>query len=1417
MKRIFIFIFSLAFGANVLYAATASLESFDASEYPTIKFKLQIFDDSGQLVDAAYINNTSVKVYENGVEMKNVSINCPEKFVSDSISVLFVVDESGSMGWNAGDTGDKRIEIVSEALGIFFDNMDLTTSEAAIISFSDAISYKTSGFINNRTKLRKAANSFYPKGGTLYKPVFLDENIGAIKLLSERKTNNRKYIIFLSDGDYNDIPSPNSTEITESMKNATIKLFSILMGENARSETLLQEISDSTGGALYVYHYDNQETSIQDIFDEIFKKVAVREPCDIVYESGDPCDSIKQVRIEYDVGYISASATTTYTVPPDKIPRLELSDTYFEFFNESSATQTVTVSAKNAESNVNISIETRPDSAAGKFSVSPNGFSLNPGESEDFKIIYNSPDTEYSFAQIVISAGDGCPEYRVVCVGGELFRRKLDSTIKVERPNGGEIFSSCDVDTIIEWSGVSPEERVKIEHSSDGGVSWELIDDDATGLKYRWNFPRINSPNNLIRVSHRRDSVLDLQHDAKVNCAVFSPDNKRVLTGAENGAFVWDAETGAQIVELKECADLNVVFADYAKSGEIVAVADNGEVNVFDEYFKRVLNFNGGAGVSSADISPMPSGDEGGFLLAIASEKSDVLTLWNLNTGTLEDSIEHKGINGLRFVKFAPMLALSERDTLVTISVPPQNKDNFWEYYNKTHVQIFTANNLNYGSGAITIDYTEDGGEIIAGHFSGGTITVRDSDLGKAENITNASISDYSGEIADVSVLHSDGETPAPERIAAAGADTCYVIDFEGNLVSKLIEHTARINACSFAQHSEGLDYLTVVTASDDSLAKIWDVGGFNLQEDVSDEEFTIFIPDIGVADDFTFDLIECGAESSQIISEAVCNNSGYPATVSKVYVDPAGAGVFSYIGGPDAGDVLQPGECADIEILFTPNSTKPNSAELVIEFGEGATQEPCRQTIALFGECAEPQVISGASSSYVETTTICEVIDSVYVTNNGEVDITLVSISGSSTRTYYNLLSSAGSGITLAPGETVYFQYKFAPTTAGIFPMSLIVKFKDGSPADEEISAIGRGLNPAAQIEAPEQVDFGEIDCGASATEEIVLSNSKTDPCDTALVVTRIELENDDFLSYSLTDSNGDALNISENAPMAIDLGESDSFFAVFDCTVAGSRSATITIRSNTETPESGETKIVLTGICDCPEEDAILSAPILSAKNGDIVSIPITLTNEKALHLRKISRLTAELEFNASMLVPLNQSLTYTLKNSGGKVRIVFPIEYEITSSTPGSSVVIWEEQFRSTLGDAKTTELDLQKALTDGQDFGWVVVEDGLFTNLGICDDGESERYYFADTSEALIIAYPNPGSGLCAVAWEAKFEGDYNLEIRDVFGRKAANLFKGKRSPGEFDAFFDASNLTQGTYFIVLETPRGLHVEKFEAIK
>ena len=140
-----------------------------------------------------------------------------------------------------------------------------------------------------------------------------------------------------------------------------------------------------------------------------------------------------------------------------------------------------------------------------KFRLEPStGFKLKAGESVEVKICYNPTDSGYSYCRIIFD-NDLCP-VTLNAAGGYPGKSPSVRTLKLVHPNGAEVFVAGS-DTIITWEGVLPEEKVLIEYSTDGGISWINIEKQAKGLSYKWKVPNTPSNNCLARVTARANFI----------------------------------------------------------------------------------------------------------------------------------------------------------------------------------------------------------------------------------------------------------------------------------------------------------------------------------------------------------------------------------------------------------------------------------------------------------------------------------------------------------------------------------------------------------------------------------------------------------------------------------------------------------------------------------------------------------------------------------------------------------------------------------------------------------------------------------------------------------------------------------------------------------------------------------------------
>ena len=79
------------------------------------------------------------------------------------------------------------------------------------------------------------------------------------------------------------------------------------------------------------------------------------------------------------------------------------------------------------------------------------------------------------------------------------------------------------------------------------------------------------------------------------------------------------------------------------------------------------------------------------------------------------------------------------------------------------------------------------------------------------------------------------------------------------------------------------------------------------------------------------------------------------------------------------------------------------------------------------------------------------------------------------------------------------------------------------------------------------------------------------------------------------------------------------------------------------------------------------------------------------------------------------------------------------------------------------------------------------------------------------------YPNPFNPTTTITYDISKISHVTLTVYDVLGREVAVLFNGEKSPGEYKATFNGSDLPSGVYFYRLEAGRYISTKKLVLVK
>jgi uncharacterized protein (TIGR02145 family) len=462
---------------NQSIGQSLSLFDLDISNFPTIRAKFYAFDAEGNLI--RNLSPSDFEVKENGLQRAVTNVSCPAPKPPIAISSVLTIDISGSMG-------GERIENAKAASRAWVEGLPQGESECAITAYNER-NYLIQDFTTDKSKLFEGLEKLKTFGGTDFDMALINPMAGG--LLITQNARYKRVLVFITDGMPNRDPQTN--KIIQEAFSQNVVIYGVTL--NMPCPQNIKDIATQTGG-LWFESVTTVEQA-EDVYRLILQASQGAEPCEIEWESGKSCLTA-DINVELILNGISS--TSNYKSPDFTNVQLEFIPSRVNFFYpipDIKIDTTIIITAKNSDFIISNIVSDNP-----AFMISPTNIALNSGESQELTISYIPVDSGFVNAKFVIES-DYCT-FNYYVKGGWPGIQPMRRTLRLIEPSGGESFV-VGSDTVITWDGIPDYEPVKIEYSTDNGLSWIVIEENAKGLSYRWQVPKTPSNDCLARVTAR--------------------------------------------------------------------------------------------------------------------------------------------------------------------------------------------------------------------------------------------------------------------------------------------------------------------------------------------------------------------------------------------------------------------------------------------------------------------------------------------------------------------------------------------------------------------------------------------------------------------------------------------------------------------------------------------------------------------------------------------------------------------------------------------------------------------------------------------------------------------------------------------------------------------------------------------------
>ena len=1007
---------------NSAYSQSLNIYSVQSDKIPVISASLSIRNQNN--VQLSSIIPSDIRVVENGINRNVRLIECPSERIIERISSVLVMDISGSMA-----VGDPTNMALAKIAGKWWIQSQANDgSECAVTSF-DHNSYINQDFTNNKQKLIDAINNLSPSGGTDYNSGFISGIGAGLKIISRAK--HKRILIFLTDGQ----GGVDADAVLQAAQKEQVTVFCV--GVRFSLPDALKNIAEKTNGLWF----ENvlSETQLIDAYKYIYDIAVNNVPCRIEWDSDVSCTNERTAIVSYNA--LGVSDTIVYNIPDEYLPTITFSDLIVKFAttspgNTDSKSVEITAMSNNVEIN-NITVNNNV------FVINPSTpfpWKLQKGDTKSFAIQFTPQDSSLLFDQIIIQ-GNICKQSILYATGGFPGKRKKDIKITVKNPNGGERLIAGDT-TFLEWSGVMPDDTVRLDYSTDDGQTWLSVINRTSGFSYAWKVPPTPSTQCLLRAQlvniKSPDSVIVLiGHRNNVMEGCFSPDGVRAATvGLDSTLRIWDSFSGKQIVSSLPTRTMRRDFilpqtVAWSNSITHIAVGGNRGAVLFESdtytpirYFDdSPSSVNITSGVFTPDgLSYISTGMNNKIIISSVQQYGIYNEIPTSHTNTIHRltiADFKKGTNGKTFT----VLTASQDNSACNSEVSLVENDYSFNSSRQCY-PIFSGGD----SKVAYIQNPKNNGEQLVASINGRIIRYPDgATFTFPSNINDI---EYSPDANYVAVAFNSGE------IAILNASTMAI--------------ERRLDRIQATANSVRWDIFgsRIIATYTNGNALIWTLKDVVLQEDMSDNVWTIIVPQIT-----TSSAIDMGALYVGNVKDSVCLNvlcmtpiPQYIGVLDSVELRNDNENNFRLVSGIKGDFSESNPSCRSIEVQFRPQSSGIKNAFLRFYVASQFYDIPLtglgiNQRVQLNNTVIDFGAISvGTSKDSIITPSLTNI-------SSGPVEIFSTTIPDIG-KEYFSILGG-DTVITLSPQKFQTLNIRFTPEDIGRVSSRVRINF------------IGEGINP--------------------------------------------------------------------------------------------------------------------------------------------------------------------------------------------------------------------------------------------------------------------------------------------------------------------------------------------------------------------
>jgi len=444
-------------------------------DFPKISTEF-FFIDNNKIINQN-LSQSDFTIYENGTLKTISSFDCGENNLKFDISAILSIDISASMD-------ERKFQMISEASRKFFDLFP-TTSELALGTFNFQ-NLLNQDFTNNISRIQSNLIYLDGRGSSSFNAALLNPPAGAFEIARNAKF--KPVVILITDG----LSELDINLAINKARERNLEFYAIII--EADSPQNLIELAKSSNGRVFE-NIDNSKSLEKALINILFSSLKVN-PCKIEYDlSG--CNLERQIRVEYKTGTQQFVDSKSIHLASHKLPKIEIINSNFFDFGKVQVGANQSYEFEIVSRNSNISLSNF-SLCGGPFTIlNQLPINLIRDIPKTITVRFQPADTLFHFCKIS-TISNSCNIVNFDVSGGA--RNNINApTLNFIQPQRNEILIS-NSEYEIKWVGAIANEPLILEYSSNSGLSWNMITDNAQNESFLWRVPNITNKQYQLRL-----------------------------------------------------------------------------------------------------------------------------------------------------------------------------------------------------------------------------------------------------------------------------------------------------------------------------------------------------------------------------------------------------------------------------------------------------------------------------------------------------------------------------------------------------------------------------------------------------------------------------------------------------------------------------------------------------------------------------------------------------------------------------------------------------------------------------------------------------------------------------------------------------------------------------------------------------